>query len=115
MTIDVERKACELMQINGFRLQGLGSLDDDVASQLALDILDSDDFDTRPDHAIVDGVSEAFEEIDCETHGLAQEAVQRAVEAEVQHQAKAIALRLLRELAAKARTSEAQAAEAVVA
>jgi hypothetical protein len=115
MTIDVERKACELMQINGFRLQGLGSLDDDVATQLALDILNFDDFDTRPEHAIVDGVSDAFEEIDGETYDSTKEVIQRAVEAEVQCQAKAIALRLLRELAAKARTSEPQAAEAVVA
>jgi hypothetical protein len=80
-----------------------------IAAALAADIVERDAFDMHPSEAINDGIAAAIEEIDEATFSDAFDAVQSRVYAEVEAQAKRVALRMLRELAAQARREVAAA------
>jgi len=70
--------------------------DDRVAAALANDIINRDTFIHEPEEAIEAGVEAAIEEIDDPTFDAAFDVIQSAVNAEVEKQAKAIALRMIR-------------------
>jgi predicted N-acetyltransferase YhbS len=80
-----------------------------VAAALADDIVNRDTFDTECADDILAGVSAAIEEIDDATFDAAFDLVQSRVAVEIEGQAKRIALRLLRELAAQAKAATAAA------
>jgi hypothetical protein len=80
-----------------------------VAEVLARDIIDRDTFVHEPDEAVEAGVLAAIKEIDDATFDAAFNVIQKQVSDEVEGQAKAIALRMLRELAAKAEREEVAA------
>ena len=82
-----------------------------VAEALARDITSRDQFAHESEEAIEAGVSAAIEEIDDETFDAAFDAIQRRVSDEIEGQAKKVALRMLRELAAKAKHQEVAAAD----
>lgn len=82
---------------------------DSVAASLAADIVNRDTFTHEPDEAIKAGVEAAIEELDDATFDDAFDAVQAAVSAEIESQAKILALRMLRELAVKAQSGTAAA------
>jgi hypothetical protein len=77
-----------------------------VAEALARDIINRDTFVHESDEAIEAGVSAAIEEIDDATFDAAFDVIQKRVCEEIEGQAKCIALRMLRELAAKAEREE---------
>jgi hypothetical protein len=80
-----------------------------VAAVLAAEIVARDQFEVHPAHAIEAGVAAAIEEIDDETFDAAFDELQDAVATEIEGQAKAIALRLIRQLAADAARKAAAA------
>ena len=80
-----------------------------VAEVLARDIINRDTFVHEPDEAVEAGVSAAIEEIDDATFDAAFDVIQKRVSDEIEGQAKQIALRMLRELAAKAEREEVAA------
>jgi hypothetical protein len=85
------------------------SVDDSrVAEALAKAIVESDEFETNPENAVEYGVSAAIEEIDSETYDAAFNVIQEQVSEEIEGQAKEIALRMLRELAAQDRAAKAE-------
>lgn len=91
----VERAAGEIL---GERIE----VDHDkVAEALAREIVNEHIDDLIPDDAIDTGVAEAIDEIDEGTFGLVVDVIRDRVGAEVEGQAKNIALRMLRDLAAK--------------
>jgi len=73
-----------------------------VATTVAAEIVNRDGFDLMPTDAIEAGVAAAIDEIDERTFSHACDALQSRVSAEIEGQAKRIALRMLRELAVKA-------------
>lgn len=83
--------------------------DEDVARKLAANIIERDTFEVTPDAVIEQGVEAAIEEIDDGTFDAAFDVIQSAVNAEVESRAKAIALRMLRQLAATAPREEVAA------
>ena len=101
MKSDVEIAAAEIIEE---RTGGL--YHPRVAEVLAREIIDRDTFVHEPDEAVEAGVSAAIEEIDDATFDAAFDVIQKRVSDEIEGQAKAIALRMLRELAAKAQHEE---------
>ena len=73
-----------------------------VASTLAIKIIDRDAVELVPTEAIDAGVEAAIVEIDDDTYDNACNVLQSRVTAEIEGQAKRIALRMILELAAKA-------------
>ncbi len=84
--------------------------EDAVAVALAADIVKRGQFEIHPQDAIEAGVEAAIDEIDDKIFDAAFEMLQAAVSEEVERQAKTIALRMIRDLAATA-AREAAAAE----
>ena len=82
---------------------------DTVATALATSIVSGDMFEDEPEEAIEAGVQAAIDEIDNTTFEAAFDVIQAAVSVEVEGQAKRIALRMIRELAAKAERDAATA------
>jgi hypothetical protein len=101
MCDDVKKAALEILE------NRIGGVDrDDVATALADNIVNRAGFIHEPEDAIQAGIEAAIEEIDDATFDAAFDVIQTAVAAEVESQAKAIALRLLRQLAATAKREE---------
>jgi hypothetical protein len=93
---DVERA---VMQISEDRVE---VSDDSVAKALASEIM-AEHIDTlETDAAVEAGIGAAIEEVDDATFAFAVDVIRDRVLAEVEGQAKKIALRMLRETAAKA-------------
>jgi hypothetical protein len=98
---DVERA---VMQISEDRVQ---VSDDSVAEALAREIM-AEHIDTLETEAAVEaGIGAAIEEVDDATFEFAVDVIRDRVFAEVEGQAKKIALRMLREAAAKAEQAAA--------
>lgn len=106
MKSDVEIAAIELVE----ERTGGGLYQPRVAEVLAAAIVNRDTFVHEPDEAVEAGVSAAIEEIDDATFDAAFDVIQKRVSDEIEGQAKKIALRMLRELAAIAQCEEAAAA-----
>jgi hypothetical protein len=102
MRSDVELAAVELIE----KRLGGGPNQSCVAESLAQDIIARDEFELVPAFAIEAGVSAAIEEIDDATFDAAFDVIQSRISDEIEGQAKQIALRMLRELAAKAQREE---------
>lgn len=101
MNSEVKSAALEILED---RIGGVNH--DDVAAALARDIVNRDTFDATPEEAIQAGVVAAIAEIDDSTFDAAFDAIQSAVAAEIESQAKLVALRMLRQLAATAEREE---------
>ena len=82
-----------------------------VAAALAHEIVNAHISDLVPDDAIEAGVQAAIEEIDEATFAFAVDVIRDRVAAEVEGQAKAIALGMLRNTASKAERAAAMTAE----
>ena len=80
-----------------------------VASTLATKIIEREAVELVPTEAIDAGVEAAISEIDEDAYDNACNAMQSRVTAEIEGQAKRIALRMIRELAAKAERDAATA------
>lgn len=87
----------ERFDVNGFA----------VAKAIAEKIIDENLDDLSLDDEIQSAVEAAIEEIDEATYAFAVEVIRDRVTAEIEGQAKAIALRMLRETAAKAERAAA--------
>ena len=81
-----------------------------VASALAEQIVDRDEFQHSRESAVMDGVQAAIDEVDGGTFEEALEAIQARVSSRIEEHAKQIALRMLRGLAAKAEGDSVPAA-----
>lgn len=101
MCDDVKEAAVEIIED---RIGGV--YHPNVATALAGNIVSRDGFIHEPDEAIQAGIEAAIEEIDDATFDAAFDVIQAAVAAEVESQAKEIALRMLRQLAATAEREE---------
>jgi len=106
MRSHVELAAVELIE----KQMGGGPDQSRVAESLAQDIIARDEFELVPAFAIEAGVSAAIEEIDDATFDAAFDVIQTRVSDEIEGHAKQIALRMLRELAAKAQREEVASA-----
>jgi hypothetical protein len=112
--MNVARMTCQHIALNE-KLYALDPMNEAVARELAAAIVDFDDFDPRPDDAMLQGVRAAIDEIDELEMNQAESAVQQEVFNQVEITAKQIAMRLLRELAAKHRLETAMTRKAATA
>lgn len=101
----VERTAGEVLQ------ERIEVEHDTVARALAREIVDEHIDVSVSDEALQAGIEAALDEIDDDAFGSVVDVIRDSVAAEVEHQAKEIAVRMLREMAAQAQGDAARAVQ----